>query len=73
MTLVKIIKDTMINAIKGNWFVILSSLSILIFLLVEANGIGDFDIFISASKDLLAGKNIYQTQYHDWYHYYYWI
>ena len=61
----------MISTIKKNWFVVLSSLSILMLLLVEANGIGDFDIFISASKNLLAGENIYQTQYHHGFHYFY--
>lgn len=40
-------------------------------ILFEAQGKGDFDIFLSASRDLLLGKNIYTIQYHEWYHYYY--
>jgi hypothetical protein len=32
---------------------------------------GDFHIFLQASSDLLQGKNVYDTLYNQWYHYYY--
>ena len=44
---------------------------LLVLLLVESRGIGDLDIFISASKDLLAGGNIYDIKYHTHYYYFY--
>lgn len=40
-------------------------------MLIEARTTNDFDIFLSASKDLLNGGNIYQNRYNEWYHYYY--
>ena len=57
--------------LRNKWSYYLSGLVILIIILFEARGKGDFDIFISASRDLLLGKNIYQIQYKEWYHYYY--
>jgi Glycosyltransferase family 87 len=46
---------------------------ILLFILVllESKTIGDLDIFVSASRDLFAHKNIYVERYHLYYHYYY--
>ena len=40
-------------------------------LLLESKEKGDFHIFLSASGDLLSGKNPYAELYHTWYHYYY--
>lgn len=37
----------------------------------ESRFLSDFDISISASRDLLEGKNIYAIRYHEWFHYYY--
>jgi Glycosyltransferase family 87 len=56
---------------KNNWFYYLGGLVIFIIILIEARGTGDFFIFLSASKDLLAKKNIYQIDYVDSFHYYY--
>ena len=56
--------------VKNRWYY-LGGILILFILLFEAKGEGDFHIFMSASKDLLAGKNIYTELYHEWYHYYY--
>ena len=53
---------------KGNVFF---ALVLLVIVFVEAKGLGDLDIFIQASRDLSLEKNIYQVQYHEWYHYYY--
>jgi hypothetical protein len=57
--------------LRNKWSYYFGGLVILIIILFEARGKGDFNIFISASKDLLLGKNIYQIQYNEWYHYYY--
>ncbi len=56
---------------RGKLIYYFGGLVILIIILFEARGKGDFNIFISASRDLLLGKNIYQIQYNEWYHYYY--
>jgi hypothetical protein len=57
--------------LRNKWPYYFAGLIILIIILFEARGKGDFNIFISASRDLLSGKNIYQIQYNEWYHYYY--
>lgn len=56
---------------RNKWLYYFGGLIILIIILFEARGKGDFNIFISASRDLLLHKNIYQIQYNEWYHYYY--
>ncbi len=56
---------------KNNWIYYLGGLIIFIIILIEARGTGDFFIFLSASKDLLAKKNIYKIDYVDSFHYYY--
>jgi hypothetical protein len=56
---------------RSNWQNVLFSLSILAIVLYEAQGEGDFKIFLSASEDLFIGKNIYKEFYNDWFHYYY--
>ena len=54
-----------------------SNLKILLFifwiaiLLYDSSAKGDFEIFIEASKDLFASKNIYTTLYNQYFHYYY--
>ncbi|OFX32743.1 MAG: hypothetical protein A2X08_06770 [Bacteroidetes bacterium GWA2_32_17] len=57
--------------LKNNWLYYFGGLIILLVILFEARGKGDFYIFISASRDLMLGKNIYNIQYNEWYHYYY--
>ena len=58
--------------LKKRWPYYLSGVIIFIIILYEAQGNdGDFKIFISASRDLLLGNNIYKIQYNNWYHYYY--
>lgn len=42
-----------------------------LFILYAAQGRPDFNIYVSAARDLLLGKNIYTTLYHDWFHYFY--
>lgn len=60
------------NYIQKKWLYYLVGLIILLIILFESKGSGgDFNIFISASKDLLLGKNIYRIHYNEWYHYYY--
>jgi hypothetical protein len=56
---------------KTNWFYVLIAAILLVYVGIEARGPADFDIFLSASKDLLLHKNIYTEHYHQWYHYYY--
>ncbi|MEI6434011.1 MAG: glycosyltransferase family 87 protein [Bacteroidota bacterium] len=56
---------------RDKWPYYTGGLILLMIILFEAQGKGDFDIFLSASRDLLLGKNIYTIQYHEWYHYYY--
>lgn len=43
----------------------------LVYLFIESERCGDFLIFLSASKDLFAGTNIYINTYFDGYHYFY--
>jgi len=58
--------------IQKKWPYYLGGLIIFLIILFESRGNGsDFNIFISASKDLLLKKNIYKIQYNDCYHYYY--
>ena len=57
--------------LRNKWSYYFGGLVILIIILFEARGKGDFNIFILASKDLLLGKNIYEIHYVDGYHYYY--
>jgi hypothetical protein len=59
------------HQIKKNWVYYLTGCAIFLLVLIEAKGHQDFSIFYAASKDLIAGKNIYTIQYHEWYHYYY--
>ena len=57
--------------LKNNWFYYFGGFVILLIILYEAQGKGDFNIFLSASKDLIEGKNIFEIHYNEWYHYYY--
>lgn len=63
--------NKILNFIKNNKFTFLLCSLLLPLLLIESKVQGDFDIFISASRDLFTGGNIYQIMYHEWYHYYY--
>ena len=63
--------DKMKEHFRNNWFYYIGGSLILCIIFYEARGINDFDIFYYASKDLLAGKNIYLIKYNEWYHYYY--
>lgn len=56
---------------KNRLLYIILGLASLILILYEAQGKGDFNVFTSASRDLLSGKNIYEIKYNQWYHYYY--
>lgn len=62
---------TLLHFFKTNKMNLFLGILLLVLLLIESKTKGDFDIFMSASKDLLAGENIYQISYHEWYHYYY--
>jgi len=65
-------KKGMREYLKNKWTYFFGGFIILLIILFEAKGNGgDFNIFISASRDLLLGKNIYKIQYNEWYHYYY--
>jgi hypothetical protein len=59
------------NYFQGRLLYILAGLLILLIIVVEAGARNDFDIFLSASADLLQHKNIYQVKYSEWFHYYY--
>ena len=62
----------MIVYLRNKWHYFLGGILILIIVIYEAQGNGgDFNIFLSASRDLLLGKNIYSIKYNEWYHYYY--
>ncbi len=52
-------------------YYIIGLLLVFIAILFEARGKGDFYIFISASRDLFVGKNIYKELYSNYYHYFY--
>lgn len=57
--------------LKPKWPYWSGGFVILLIILFEAQGKDDFHIFMSASRDVLAKKNIYQIHYNDYYHYYY--
>jgi hypothetical protein len=57
--------------LKKYWSLITLLIGVVILCLIEAQGKGDFYIFLSASRDMLEGKNIYEIRYNEWYHYYY--
>jgi hypothetical protein len=57
--------------LKNRIITILALLGICAYLLIEAEGRGDFFIYLSASHDLFRGKDIYSELYAQWYHYYY--
>lgn len=57
--------------LKKKWTYLAGGVIVLIIILFEAQGKGDFNIFISASKDLMLKKNIYSNLYNEYYHYYY--
>jgi Glycosyltransferase family 87 len=59
------------SLLKSYWFYFILGLVLLAIILFEAQGQGDFYIFLSASRDLFLGKNIYTTLYSNWFHYYY--
>lgn len=53
------------------WVYAIIGIVLLIYLLIEAQGKGDFYIYMSASKDLFSGENIYLKTYGDGFHYLY--
>jgi hypothetical protein len=56
------------TAVKRYWLV----LPFLVYALVECfQGRNDWDIFLSASRSLFAGEDVYAVTYFDGYHYYY--
>lgn len=57
--------------LKNTWLYYLGGLAIFGIILLESRGTGDFDIFLSASQDMMQGENIYENKYREWYHYYY--
>ncbi len=57
--------------INYSWKKLIIYILISIVLLIEAQGGGDFKIFLDASRDLFHDKNIYSELYNEWYHYYY--
>ena len=61
----------MIAYIKHNYQYLAAAMILLAVIFHEATGKGDFYIFLSASRDLWEGKNIYTTSYNDHYHYFY--
>jgi Glycosyltransferase family 87 len=62
---------SMLEILKRNWKIILFSLLALVVIIIEARTTNDFDIFLAASRDLLAGNNFYELRYIDGYRYYY--
>lgn len=61
----------MLEIVKRNWKIILFILLALVVIIIEARTTNDFDIFLAASRDLLAGNNFYEIRYIDGYRYYY--
>jgi hypothetical protein len=61
----------MIGRLKERWLYYTGGMAVLLILLYMAQGRGDFYVFISASKDLLLKKNIYQIMHNEGCHYYY--
>ncbi len=56
---------------KNKFFLILSGIICFVYCYLEAEGKGDFYIFMSASGDLNRGKDIYHTSYTGGYNYFY--
>lgn len=61
----------MIEHLKNKWLYYVVGTAILALILYEAEGRGDFSIFLQASEGLWKKENIYTTMYNEWYHYYY--
>lgn len=59
------------NYIRQKWWLLLLILATIVFCLIEAEGKGDFFIFLSAASDLSRQVDIYEARYVDGYHYYY--
>ncbi|MBI5220169.1 MAG: DUF2029 domain-containing protein [Bacteroidia bacterium] len=64
----KISIDTVLNHL---YFKLFLGICLLIFILIEAQGVGDLNIYLSASRDILSHKNIYLERYNVCYQYYY--
>ena len=58
-------------SLKESGLYFLGVLLLFAILVLESREKGDFDIFLSASNDLIYGKYPYAELYHTWYHYYY--
>lgn len=52
------------------WLLVLFAITLVI-CFIEADGKGDFYIFLSATGDLINGQNFYENKYVDSYHYFY--
>jgi len=60
-----------LKILKNKTALIILSLLACVYCFFEAQGKGDFYIFISAADDLKRGENIFENKYVDGYHYYY--
>lgn len=60
-----------LSVFQKNILSALVAVLILVYLIIESWNCGDFLIFLSASKDLFHGENIYLKTYFDGYHYFY--
>lgn len=61
----------MIEHLKSKWPYYVGGIIIFLIILFEAEGRGDFSIFLQASSGLWQKQNVYTTMYNEWYHYYY--
>ncbi|MES2680006.1 MAG: glycosyltransferase family 87 protein [Bacteroidota bacterium] len=57
--------------LKNKFFLLVPVLAAVIYCYIEAEGKGDFYIFMSAAGDLSAGKDVYRTSYAGGYNYFY--
>ena len=56
---------------KNRLITLVILVGVLIYLIIEARNQGDLFIYLSASRDLFRGKDIYSIWYVDWFYYYY--
>ncbi|MDP2386969.1 MAG: glycosyltransferase family 87 protein [Bacteroidota bacterium] len=57
--------------LKSKWPFYVGGVILFLIILFEAQGRGDFSIFLQASSGLWQKQNVYTTIYNEWYHYYY--
>jgi len=57
--------------LKLYWREIVAGIAIILYIIANAQNNNDLSIYLAASRDLIAGEDIYVIKYKEWFHYYY--